>query len=476
MFLCLNAYMFKCLNEKDNGSILIFTIVIMFIFSMALVGILGYAAMELRVTRSTIYDQQAFQIAEAGANYYEWHLANFQNDFWDGNASTTPGPYVHNYADSDGGQIIGKFSLAITPPTVGSTIVTVQSTGFALANPKEQRSVTVRYGIPSLAQYAFLTNSDAWIGPSESVSGQFMTNGGLRFDGTGNAAIMSAKSTYNCKSWSGSPCPHSENGIWGSAPQSTQNFWQFPVPNVDFSSMTADLATLKSNAQSAGIYLGSSGRSGYSLVFKSNGTIDFYKVISLNNDPNGSDINRNPVNQSVDYLASSGRTFLYNKPIPANGVIYIEDDTWVEGVVKGRAIVAAAVLPHSVATDPNIIVQNNLTYAARDGTNSLGLLAQGNFLIGYTAPDSLEIDAAIIAQNGSAEIYNWPNNINSLITIYGSTASFGQWTWTYVDGNGHTTSGYANTNTIYDANLLYSPPPSFPLSASGYQQISWSSN
>jgi len=463
----------KILNLKsDDGSILIFTIVIMFIFTLVLIGILGYASMELRVTRSTIYDQQAFQIAEAGANYYEWHLANFQNDFWDGNASTTPGPYVHNYADADGGQVIGKFSLAITPPTVGSTIVTVKSTGYALANPKEQRSVTVRYGIPSLAQYAFLTNTDAWIGSNESVSGQFMTNGGLRFDGTGNATIMSAKSTYNCKSWSGSPCPHSEQGIWGSAPQSTKNFWQFPVPNVDFSAMTEDLSALKSSAQSSGIYVTSAG-SGTLLKFQSNGTINFYAVISLHSDPSAKDVNGDTQTRSVDY---QNITSLYNKPIPANGIIFVEGNTWVEGVVKGRAMVVAAVLPGSPSTNPNIMVQNNLTYAAKDGTNSLGLLAQGNFLIGYNAPNNLEIDGAIIAQNGSAEIYNWANNKNNLITIYGSTASFGQWTWTYVDDNGHCTSGYCNTGTTYDSNLLYSPPPSFPLSAAGYQQISWSSN
>jgi hypothetical protein len=106
----------------------------------------------------------------------------------------------------------------------------------------------------------------------------------------------------------------------------------------------------------------------------------------------------------------------------------------------------------------------------------LGLLAQQNFLVGYLAPNNLEIDGAIIAQNGSAEQYYWSGDIKNLITIYGATASFGLWTWTYVDGNNNTVSGYTNTSTTYDSNLLYSPPPSFPLSSSGYQQISWSSN
>ncbi|MBL8031949.1 MAG: hypothetical protein JNK33_06555, partial [Candidatus Doudnabacteria bacterium] len=97
-------------------------------------------------------------------------------------------------------------------------------------------------------------------------------------------------------------------------------------------------------------------------------------------------------------------------------------------------------------------------------------------LVTYYAPSTLEINAALIAQNGSAQFYYYPGNVKSSITIYGSTASYGTWTWSWVDGGGNTVSGYANTATAYDGNLLYGPPPSFPLSTSGYQQISWSSN
>jgi Tfp pilus assembly protein PilX len=467
----------KILNHKSaDGSILIFTVIIIFIFSLVMLGLLSYATMQIRVTRSAVFDQQAFQIAEAGANYYQWHLSFFPTDFWDGHASTTPGPYVHNYFDTDTGQLIGQFSLNITPPATGTTVTTIQSTGTTIGDAKEKRVITVLYGIPSLAQYAFLTNGDIWIGPNESVNGPFFSNGGIRFDGTGNAPIMSAKSTYTCQSWSGSPCPATENGIWGAAPGSTKNFWQYPVPNVDFSSITANLATLKSSAQTGGIYLAPSNAQGYSLVFKSDGTVDFYKVTSLNSDPSGSDVNGVTQNKSVDYNVSSGRTFLYNKSIPSNGIIYVEDNTWVEGTVKGRVIVAAASLPYNANTAPNIMVQNSVVYAAKDGTNSLGLIAQQNFLIGYLAPNNLEIDGAIIAQNGSAEHYDWSGDTKNLITIYGATASNGTWTWTWVDGNNNCISGYCSTSTTYDSNLLYSPPPSFPLSSAGYQQISWSSN
>src|SRR5204862_451267 len=159
----------------------------------------SYATIQLRVTRGSINREMAFQIAEAGVNYYQWHLAHFADDFWDGNASTTPGPYVHNYIDKDTNQTLGTFSLVITPPSVGSTIVTIQSSGSSVVNPGQKRVITVRYGVPSLAQYAFLTNADAWVGNTESISGQFHTNGGLRFDGTGNAPIYSAKANYTCQ-------------------------------------------------------------------------------------------------------------------------------------------------------------------------------------------------------------------------------------------------------------------------------------
>ena len=152
----------------------------------------------------------------------------------------------------------------------------------------------------------------------------------------------------------------------------------------------------------------------------------------------------------------------------------------MEGIVKGRVTVAAAVLPYNYSTSPNIMVTHSIVYAAKDGTNSLGLLSQKHFLVTYNADNNLEIDGALIAQNGSAELYYYAGKILNSITIYGSVASneyYGGWTWWgSLSDSSDIVSGYQNTYTNYDANLLYSPPPSFPLSSSGYQQISWSSN
>lgn len=464
-------------NISEQGSILMYEVVVIFVFSVALLGLLSVAVMQLKVLRSTVAREQAFQIAEAGVNYYQWRLAHFPTDYADGSGQTgcNPcGPYIRDYLDTNTNTVIGKYSLLITPPVTGSTIVTIESTGWFLENPNIRRKVTVRYGIPSLATYAFLTNSDVWIGGSETVNGELRANGGVRFDGSGNAPITSAKATYTCPSWSGSPpCPTVKNGVWGSANQQTQNFWQYPVPNYDFNNITSDLASIKSSAQSGGLYLPPSNVQGYSLVFNSDSTVSVYKVNSLRSHATGWDVNNVAHNENLDY---NNRALQFTQALPGNGLIFVEDKTWVEGVVNGRALVTAAKLPYNVNTAPSILIPNNITYLAQDGSHALGLLAQKDILITYYAPATLNIHAAMIAQNGSAQRYYFPGNIKTSITLFGSLASFGAWTWSWVNGSGTVISGYQNTTTSYDTGLIYAPPPGFPLAGNGYTQISWSAN
>jgi hypothetical protein len=181
-------------------------------------------------------------------------------------------------------------------------------------------------------------------------------------------------------------------------------------------------------------------------------------------------------NEDIDY---KNRSLQYTQNIPSNGIIYIEDNTWVEGTVKGKVMVAAAKLPYSSSTAPNIYIPNNILYQAKDGSSVLGLLAQKDIIVTYRAPSNLEIDAALIAQNGSTQFMYYSGGglaIKNNITIYGSIMTFGQWTWTWVNGGGSNVSGYTTTVDTYDNNLLYGPPPSFPLSALGYKQLSWVSN
>ena len=49
----------------QQGSILIYTIVIIFIFSLLMLGLLSYASSQLKVIRGSVNREVAFQIADA---------------------------------------------------------------------------------------------------------------------------------------------------------------------------------------------------------------------------------------------------------------------------------------------------------------------------------------------------------------------------------------------------------------------------
>jgi hypothetical protein len=464
--------MYKKIQQSNHGEVMVLLMFLIFIFSVTMLPIISYSVIESRVIKANASKEKAVQIAEAGLNYYQWHLAHYPSDFKDG--TNTAGPYVHTYIDTDAQTVIGSYSLVITPPVTGSTIVTIASTGWTSDNPNVKKTITAKYGIPSLAVYSFLSNDVIWIGSGETINGQMQSNNGIRFDGSGNAPISSAKSTYTCDSSQGSGCPSTKNGVWGSASSGVQSFWQYPVPAVDFSALTSNLASLKSSAQSSGIYLPPSNANGYSIVFNSNGTVSVYKVTALNSTSTGWDVNNVAHNEDIEYKT---RSLQYTVAIPSNGIIYIEDDTWVEGTVSGKVMLATAKLPYASSTAPSIYIPNNIVYAAKDGTNILGLLSQQDIIVTPGAPTNLEIDAALISQNGSTEFlyYSSPVTKNS-ITIYGSIMTFGQWTWTWVNGGGQNISGFTTTTDTYDNNLLYSPPPGFPLSAAGYKQLTWTVN
>lgn len=460
------------LTRFQSGSTLIYTVVTIFIFTTVMIAILAYATMNLRVVRSTVVREQAFHIAEAGVNYYQWRLAHFPTDYWDGNASTTVGPYAHDYIDKDTNKKMGQYSLKITRPSLGSTIVTIESTGSTVQNPSVKRKLTVRYGVPSLAQFGFLSNSFVRVGSGSTFYGKFHSNSGIEFNGVGNAPITSARSTYTCQSGDG--CSGNHPGIWGSAPQSTQNLWDFPVPNVDFSAITSDLASIKSAAQSAGKYLPpASGGNGYVIRFQNNATYRVYRVTSLPNHATGYDAEGDSHTENINYGSLAELTTVcspYPCQMPANGLIFVEDDVWAEGVVNGRVLLAAAAFPYNSNSAPSVMIQNNLTYLAKDGNHVLGIIGQKHVLITHNAPNNLEINAALIAQNGSFQRYRFPDTLKNTLTVYGSISSFGQAAIYYGD------SGYQTRNYTYDNNLLFGPPPNFPLSSEGYQTISWNSD
>ena len=202
-----------------------------------------------------------------------------------------------------------------------------------------------------------------------------------------------------------------------------------------------------------------------------------YKVKKTVNTPNGC-IN---VQGQQDWGSWSidQEVFVQNYAFPANRVIFVEDHLWIDGQIDGaRLTISAGLLPENPSKLKDIMVNKDLLYTNYDGTDVIGLIAQGDFTVGWVSEDDLRIDAAIVSQNRriGRNYYRGPEgnqprcspyHTRAVITTYGILATFDEYGFSYTDG-----TGYQQRNIIYDPNLLFSPPPSFP-TGSQYEQISW---
>lgn len=451
----------KIVYKDKRGNLLLFVMIFGSVaFTMIVMGISSYALLEHQTSNRKQNRDAAFHIAEAGINYYRWHLAHSPEDYQDGTG--LPGPYQHEYYDKDG-ELIGYYSLDIVPPYIGATIVTIRSTGWTLARPENTRTIQVRVGYPALTDFAFLKNADMSFSPTTQVYGKIHSNGGIRFDGFTDAIVQSSKGTYN---YYGQTKP----GVWGTGGPTT--FWSFPVPFKNFESISADLASIRDMADNGGIHLTSSGSEGYHLVFKANGTFDLYKVTSRKGYCSGSTYvkkNKTYCSKTMHYYDIGTKTFLKNYTIPSNGVIFIEDDIWVEGIINGHVSVGVGRFPVLESSYQEIYLAGNIVLNERESDDVLGLLAQGRIIYPYNVPNDMIVEAALLSQFKSIGRPYYYQNIKNSLTVFGSQISY--------DGGGvkwgnPVVSGFFNTSYVYDGNLRYLPPPGFPVEPT-YEMISW---
>lgn len=453
-------------SNSRSGSTLILVIVFATSTIMIMGALIALFIAQQRSIRAAVASEKAFHVAESGVNDYRWRLAHNPDDYAGLSGDVT----------TSSGSVVGHYTVTIEPPSAGQNIVTITSTGWVDEFPNHTRTIEVRYGQPSYAQYAFLTNSNVWFGESETVNGRLHSNGGIRIDGTVDSQATTIRETYTCGPEHG--CSNEEkDGIWGAG----QNplLWDFPVADgVDFDVVTVDLDIMEDAAVAEGVDLGNSTGYGYHIVFQNDGTFDVYTVTQLSNPVWGHD-GVQWTYESNTIQSETPEASYQNVAIPDNGIIFVSDQTWVSGEVNGRVTVAAANLPDGSGTPYDIIIADDISYYPdRTSGSVLGLIAQQDILVPLYSPANLTIDAALMAQNGHVfRYYYYPpyypsDTIKTSIESYGTIITNTLWTWTWVDGTNTVTSGYQTTNTIYDPNLAYSPPPYFP-TQDNYEFISW---
>lgn len=458
-------------QKQQSGNISLLILIFGIFTSIVIGGLVTVVASQQFFANRNIARESALNIAEAGINYYKWHLTHDPDDFTDNTGLS--GPYIHPYTDPQTSQI-GTFSLDISSSATSSSIVEITSTGWRDDQPSLKRTIKATYGTPSLAKYSFLLNANIWFGQGLTVNGPVLSNAGIRQDGVNTSTLKSAKDTYTCGIESGCDPAETKPGIWGNG--GPQELWEYPATQIDFDSINVDFNTLKTDAQANGLYLPFSGYQGYHLVFNANGTVSIYEV------------------ESTDFTKAWSHTYtcqnIYQTITKENliatyqtvdvPVILAEDTIWVEGTVNGQVTIVAARFPlNSYLTD--IFIPNNLIYLAKDGNHKLGLISQRDIIFGKDVPKTFEVDGALLAQSGRVmrHHYNYqgckqgnPENKVELI-IYGSIISNDISYWNFGGGGGgNPTSGFVKRTITYDPNLYYDPPPQFP-SSGQLELISW---
>lgn len=502
------------------------------VFTILMIGVVELINLNVSTVANNITSQKAFNIAEAGVNYYLWHISHSPNDYKDGGTTpTTPnatlgyGPYLHTYTD-DNGINQGSYTLWINPQGAGSTIATIRSIG-KVNGSSITRTVEAKIGSPSFASYGVVSDNALYFGNTETASGPVHSNQGVRMDGASSTDVTAANANYTPAYANGGclagNCSHP--GVWCDttvlAPINCNTRskvdWLYPVASVDFNQITGSLCTLKktafsSDSSTAALATGASPctqtpttrTAAYLPQRSTSGAFSISKGYLIELNPDGT-YNLWNVNAETDTAASysaalSTTSIANNIALPASGVIFAEDNVWVRSnpTFHGRVTIGAGRL--ATSNNAEIVVADDVLYSVKTGADAIGLVAENNVTIAPYAPPSsgsftFEVDAATIAQTSSV---TWPYKYrsatstctkgwvasNQTFLFYGSVASRLDWTWTYDNGgsscnnavkdpvSGHYIDGVLHNTTQYDYNLLYAPPPSFPITGT-YNVLSW---
>jgi hypothetical protein len=247
------------------------------------------------------------------------------------------------------------------------------------------------------------------------------------------------------------------------------------VPYFDFESITIDLARVKARALPfpqekywpPSTQIDASGK-GYHLKFNQNGTAGIWIITGLTA-TEGYSLEEG---WQDDYFTISNE-YLYKTVTldPSCSVIFVEDNLWVEGKVKGKTILVSADLLDP-AKDTSVVLPSDIEYASSDGSDALAVLGEKNVLIAPNSPDTMELRGIFIAQKGRFGRNHYPNNIKTSLEIHGAIVSSGRVGTKWISGSA-VVSGYRKRENYVDPNLVYGAPAFVPTVNSNFDILEW---
>ncbi|MCL4369169.1 MAG: hypothetical protein M1337_08415 [Actinobacteria bacterium] len=482
-------------NAGDEGG---YVLIVVMLVLMA-IGLLSATLLaeilvnQQHVTRDRAYTQ-SLSVAEAGLNQYLWMIASgastdANNFAIPGNTGPDPHAQTLNLTDTVDGSNQGVYTIQVTPPTQSDSRVKVTVTGKANSPVNAPRTVAAHLGRPAFSEYVLLVDDQVYIGgPADRVwHGKTHSNTGIRIE-TENITdpITCAQPTYDTGYVGTKP------GVWSQylpVNSPSKALWKFPVPPVDFNTVTSDFAKLAALATGTAnlpyVDPVAPGKAhGWYIKLLPNARYQAARVTDELESRTYSQGSRQGGYLTYDPLGGA-------TPYPDNGVIYANDNVWVEGTnLHGRVTIASSgqLNPAGKRNLTSVHVVGDITYSSKDGSVAVGLIGQNNVEIPMYAPYQaggqlsvmdMEVDAAVIAQQG-AEFVNYDTSGSASswgprrhqLAIYGSVSSKGTPVRMADAGNTVDYAGFRYGANSYDSFLLHNPPPYFPTVGS-FQILDW---
>jgi hypothetical protein len=451
-----------------------FTIVsVTFIAAIVLIAILALfqLATQDAILVAHAHDRsQALYLAESGAaRAMVWLCAQ-------GTPPAQLAPF-HPFGAEEQGLAGGKYFVTIVPDTTNGTTwrhnFTIVSRG---TEGDHSRCVEVDIQTQLLSDFLYFTDTEhmpgggnpLWFVTPDVVDGPLFTNDQISIfgDPTFLSRVTSAYGGPGDNNdnheplflyYNGSSTNHLESELESNAPHDEPTFvdsYTLGAPQLTLPS-TGDISLLKDEARAGGVSV--------------SGDYDFYF--------GRPDENGDPMLGYVSY-SKPGLGWVDVDLSSINGLIYVNGNLSVHGVVDGQV---------TIATNGIIEITDDVVYAGSDEygplegcDDLLGLIACNDIVIGDTAPnqDDCEIHGALMTLANSFTAQNWNSGVpRGDLTVHGSLVqSFrGPVGSGLIQGDEVIiTSGYAK-DYHYDWRLQEMYPPGFYRfsQTGGYTRLGW---
>jgi len=482
--------------NKRKGFIITYIMVFGSVFMILLIAVSGFVLSQMRQAKYELAYEQSLHIAEAGLNRYKWYLLHKEQELFGGVeigcppsdcASCAPCEYEFSLP---GAGALGKYRLEVLEERACdiTTSVQVVSTGWTYQFPDADRSIRVHYIKPTVAEYSYILNHNVWAGDDRIIMGPYHSNGGIRMDGQNNSFVSSEQIQWSCTdSYGCSSCPlecaYSPSqgclcpGVFTTA-NGNEDLFRIDAPHFDFEGITIDLGIIKGltqpppEGQGKGLYLPPSNAYGYHVIINQ-------RQLSVRKIERVSRVYAYDTDLGYfwEYSIIDREGAAVNYNLSDCGLVFIEDNVWLQGTISGKITLAAADLI-SPSVTRNVWLKDDIAYLNPDNSDSLVVMGQNNVLITPDSPDYLDLHGVFIAQTGHFgrnyySPYTYPNYAKKeQLNMLGSVISNGRVGTKWTSGSVWV-SGYRERRNIYDPTMSFNPPPFLPSISEEFSYKKW---